>query len=146
MKNESKIIGIALILVVIVGFIAFGVGMAFQRARLARGFYYGRPMMNFQYGVRPQNFGFGPNIGFNGMQMRRGVLNGTITGISGNQVTLKLPDGSTRAVNLSSSTQYSQLSTASQSNLQNGQNVTITGQTSSNGSVSAQTLRINPGQ
>ena len=146
MKNESKIVGIALILIVIIGFIAFGVGMAFQRVRLAGGFYYGRPGV-VRYGFGSGRFGM---MGYGGMMngswMRNGVLNGTISAISGNQVTIKLPDGSTRTISLSSSTQYSQLSTASQSNLQQGQNVTITGQISQNGSISAQTFRINPAQ
>lgn len=144
MKEQKSTI-VAIILIIIVAVIAFWGGIAFQRVHSNRAYsvmpgsmngfgqgrFMGRPMMGF--GTRSGQAGFA-----------RGAVNGTVTNISGNQVTVKLPNGITRTVNLSSTTQYLQTSTASQNSLSLGQNVTIMGQGSQNGSLSAQTVTINP--
>lgn len=138
MKDGQKVFLIGIIVLVIIAFIAFGIGMAFQRVRLSR-FYSVRSGVGMYAGPM-RGWTMGPQMmrGY-----RTGALSGTITNISGNTVIVKLSNGSTKTINLSSSTQYSQVSTASQSNLQQGQNVTITGQLQQGGSLNANSLRIN---
>ncbi len=138
--NGKKVIGIIIVAVLVMVF-AFALKVSVQRERLNRIYYgYGyMPGMRGRYGfLRGTNrFVFPRRI------FQRGVLNGIITGISGNQITVKMPNGTIRTVSLSALTQYQQLSTVDQNSLKPGQNVTVYEQ-GINGTTSAQTVRINP--
>jgi hypothetical protein len=135
--NQKPVLlgGLLLILVLVIGF-AFGMFFFRLRSyRLAQTIPYGRNFTNFNFGGR----------GFPGrpsMMMGRGGINGQITGIAGNQVTVQLFDGSTRTINLSGSTTYTKVSQAAQTSLQKGQNISVTGSVAADGTVSAQSVRI----
>ena len=138
----------AIIAILIIGVILFGFIVTMQRSRLRR--FYNWPGAVNVYRMREVMRGRFWQPGFSVMRPRfgfqSGLINGTITNISGSGITIKLPDGTNRTVNITSSTQYSQLTTVTQSNLKQGQNVTITGQLDQKGSLSAQQLRINLSQ
>jgi hypothetical protein len=68
---------------------------------------------------------------------------GQVSALTGNQITITFPNGSAQTVILTGTTVFSQLSPATQANLKTGENVTIFGQRSADGSVSAQSVRIN---
>jgi hypothetical protein len=137
------------VLIAIVGVIAFLGGVMFQRIHSNNSYSAGS---NFRYGVGQRGFMrgwygmMGNQANRQGVSLGRGIVNGTISGINGNQITIKLPNGLARTIDLSSSTQYLQINPATQTTLIQGRNVTVTGQISQDGSVSAQTVSINPAQ
>ncbi len=77
---------------------------------------------------------------------RGGVVMGSIFSISGNIITVKLADGSSKNILLSGSTTYSNTAPAQASDLKVGSNVAVFGTTNSDGSVTASNVQINPEQ
>jgi hypothetical protein len=77
---------------------------------------------------------------------RGGAVIGSILSISGNIMTVKLADGSSKNIVLSSSTTYSNTAPAQESDLKVGSNVAVFGTTNSDGSVTATSVQINPEQ
>jgi len=69
------------------------------------------------------------------------ITAGTITGIDGDTITLKLTDGSTVKVTSSSDTTVTTSETSSVSDLAKGDTVTVSGTKDSDGNVSATTVR-----
>ncbi len=131
------IIGIIVVLVAII--VGFYVGTVYQRRQPVRFGSAATPMMRGMWqrpmmGRRMMGRQFAP--------MGRGVA-GQITGISGNQITVKLNNGNTQTVTLSNTTNYTKTETTNQSALQQGDNVIIAGQPAQDGSINAQTIRIN---
>ncbi|SRR6266404_1210434 len=105
--------------------------------------------MQFQKGKTPARGQFGANGTFtrgagrggaNGMAVR-----GQIISADNNSVTVKMMDGSTKIVILSSGTMIGKTTTASASDLTNGSNVTVFGTTNSDGSITAQNVQIGNG-
>lgn len=89
-----------------------------------------------------QRRGFGNRNFANRGFMGRGA-SGQITNISGNTVTITLPNGTTEKINLSNSTAYSKIDSASQGDLKQGETILVVGSKSQDGSISAQSIRIN---
>ncbi len=69
---------------------------------------------------------------------------GDIISQDANSITVKLADGSTKIVLLGSSTTYSNTQTASMSDLKQGLKVAVFGTANSDGSVTAQSVQLNP--
>lgn len=131
MKNKNLIIAI-LILIVGAGAGFFG-GMKYrdhqiskQRASFAGG--------NFQ------------RNGANGTAGRIGVrgVEGNILSVDDKGITVKLTDGSSKIVLISDTTQINQALAATKTDLKVGTMVAVFGQTNSDGSVTAQSIQINP--
>lgn len=73
-------------------------------------------------------------------------VNGEVISADDKSITVKLDDGSSKIVLLSDATQINQATTAAKADLKVGVKVTAFGQTNTDGSVSAQSIQINPQQ
>ena len=115
------------ILVVIVGAGAFFGGMQFQKSQ--------RP----GFGQRGQ---LGLQLGRNGQSGR--PVSGEIVSMDDKSITVKLMDGSSKIVILSSSTAINKQATGSASDLKTGERVLVVGTQNSDGSVTGQSILLNP--
>ncbi|MFH0864076.1 MAG: DUF5666 domain-containing protein [Candidatus Gottesmanbacteria bacterium] len=98
---------------------------------------------------RSGNFNFS---GGNG-QFRRGmggpgsngnIARGQIIDVSDNNLTVKLPDGSSKIIILSDDSTISKSATGSRSDLKSGETVAVFGTSNSDGSLTAQNVQLNP--
>lgn len=71
-----------------------------------------------------------------------GFTSGSIVGKDGTTITLKLTDGSTKYVLYSASTTISMTDTGSESDLVTGKDVTVSGTTNSDGSITATRIQL----
>ncbi len=126
MKNHWII---TIILVIAVGIAGFFVGMQYQK--MQRGNFAGR-----FGGAGFQRFG-----GTNGAN--RPVL-GQIISSDANSITVKLMDGSSKIVIVSSSTTINKAATGTKDDLKQGSTVAVFGTANSDGSVTAQNIQLNP--
>lgn len=131
MKKNTIIITV--VLVIIVGAGAFWGGTKYQQSRQAsvarqfaggQGGRMGQGQGNRTVGLRP--------------------VDGEIISSDASSITVKLADGSSKIVILSDNTQISQSSTAGKSDLKVGEKVAVFGQQNSDGSITAQTVQLNP--
>lgn len=127
MKKEYIII---LLLVIIVGASAFFTGMKYQQSKTPTG-----RLGNFQ-GVRNGNFG-------QRVQGPRPV-NGEIISVDDKSITVKLQDGSSKIIILSDTTAINKSSEGSKEDLKAGEKVAAFGQENYDGSVTAQSIQLNP--
>jgi hypothetical protein len=81
-----------------------------------------------------------------GGQGRNGFrpVSGTILSADDKSVTVKLPDGSSKIIILSGTTAINQATTATTAELKVGTTVAVFGTTNSDGSVTAQSIQLNP--
>jgi len=129
-----------IILIIIFAGVGFYGGTLYQknqtRASFARGGFGG---VGGRFGGGQGGFGGGQ--GANGMIPVRGQIVSSGNG----SVTVKLNDGSSKIVNLTSTTSISKTTTGSTSDMKSGQMVTAIGTTNSDGSVTAQTVLVGNG-
>lgn len=124
-KNTGIIVAVVLIILA-------GVG----------GFFAGKQYQTMQRGTRGQ-------FGANGQFVRRFGQNGTaavgqIISQDSNSITVKMQDGSTKIILLSSQTVINKQATGSASDLKQGETVAAFGTTNSDGSITAQNIQLNP--
>ncbi len=130
MKQNN--IGLLLVVAVVVGGAGFFGGMKYQQSQSPqRQFGLG----NAQGGARGQ--------GGAGRQGFRPIA-GQIVSADAQSVTVKLSDGSTKIALLTSKTQIDQATAATVSDLKAGAPVSVFGTTNSDGSVTAQSVQLNP--
>lgn len=109
--------------------------------------------MQYEKGKAPTAAG---GLGANG-QFRRGAggaaganafraTTGTIISADAKTMTVKLADGSSKIVILSSTSTIGKYAAATSTDLTAGQTVQVFGSTNSDGSVTAQTIQLNPPQ
>lgn len=134
----------------VVGMLAFAGGMQFQKSRQPAW-----PTMMGRLGDGPnQGVGFG-----NGQDRktsstmagnRQGFMGrpvaGEITAVNKDTMTVKMNDGSSKIVVLSTKAAINRTTTASASDLVVGQTVVVFGQSNEDGSVTAQNIQLNPMQ
>jgi subtilase family serine protease len=134
MKNNLISI---LIVAVVVGAVCFFAGMQYQRSQ--------RQAFGGQFAANGQRAG---NTGqFQGVTNRAGGLrpvNGEIVASDNNSITVKLQDGSSKIILVDSKTQINKAATATKSDLKNGEKVVVFGQENSDGTVTAQSIQLNP--
>jgi len=129
MKNKNIIITIVLLL--LVGGGAFFGGMKYQQSREPAFF-------RQSAGRQGQRFGNGGNrTGFR-------PVNGEIISSDDKSITVKLPDGSSKIVLFSDKTEINKAAQATRDDLKVGETVAVFGQENSDGSVTAQTIQLNP--
>lgn len=124
-----------IILLIVFAGAAFYGGMQYQKSQTRAGF------VRFAGGGGRFGGGFGGGPGANGMMPVRGQ----VVSSSNNTVTVKLNDGSSKIVDLTSQTTINKTTTGSSSDLKSGETVTAIGTTNSDGSVTAQTVLIGNG-
>jgi len=129
-----------IILIIVFAGAAFYGGMQYQKSQTRAGF------ARFAGAGGGGRFGGGQG-GFGGGQGASGMMpvRGQVVSSSNNTVTVKLNDGSSKIVDLTSQTTISKTTTGSSSDLKSGETVTAIGTTNSDGSVTAQTLLIGNG-
>lgn len=130
-KNAKIIIAIV---VAIVAAGAFFGGMKYQESRgrtFAQGNFGGDHAGQQGDQGRQRNQGFRP-------------VNGEIISQDDTSVTVKLQDGSSKIVLFSDNTTLNKATTASKSDLKNGERIAVFGTENSDGSLTAQTIQLNP--
>jgi Cu/Ag efflux protein CusF len=81
---------------------------------------------------------------FGGQNANFRPVRGQVLSMSNNSLTVKMSDGSTKLVVLSSSTAFMQSTKAVLSDVKTGDTVNVVGTQNSDGSVTAQDVQINP--
>lgn len=136
MNNSQIVMGVGI--AVVVGALGFFGGMKYQESKA--------PM--FRNGQFAQTFQGGERSGSGQTRMTTrafgGATMGEITSLDDTSMTVKLQDGSSKIVNLSGSTTYNKAAEGSKSDLKVGDRVAAIGTPSSDGSVTAQSIQINP--
>jgi hypothetical protein len=128
MKNNYIVTAI---LVLIVGAATFYGGMQYQKSQ--RGQFAG------QFGGnRGQGGQFGRGVKGGGMVL------GQVMSKDDKSITVKLQDGSSKIVILSGSTTINKQATGTKDDLNSGERVAVFGTTNSDGSVTAQSIQLNP--
>lgn len=137
MKQATMIVIASIIVSVVVGFFA---GVKYQQTK--------QPSFAFQGRFPGQN-----GTGQNGAQrpsgnMRNGggQIIGTILSMDASSITVKLADGSSKIILLTSSTTYAKEAEGAKTDLKVGDRVGGFGTTNQDGSITAQSIQINPMQ
>jgi hypothetical protein len=128
MKNPTII---AIIVLIVGGGAGFFAGMKYQQSKT--------PVFAGRNGG-----GFGGARGGGGTRNGFTPVNGQIINNGNNSITVQLPDGSSKIVLVTGSTQINKASLGTAADLTNGQKVAVFGSTNSDGSVTAQNIQINP--
>ena len=131
--NKNTILIIAIVLIVVA---------------LGGGFFAGMQYQKTQRGTFAAAFGNGNSTGARGFgggnfQGSRPIT-GQIVSVSDNTMTVKLSDGSTKIVILSTSTSINKADKGSISDLKVGDTVATFGSANSDGSITAQNVQLNP--
>lgn len=130
-----------IVLVIVVGAGAFFGGMKYQQSKRTTQFrgVNGVPgtVQGGAQGQRQGGQGAGNRMGFQ-------PVNGDIINSDAQSITVKLADGSSKIVILSDKTVINKASTATKADLTTGQKVAVFGATNTDGSVTAQSIQLNP--
>lgn len=142
-KNKQSLIVPLAIVAVVFGAGGFFGGMKYQQSKVPSFNFGDRAGMAGQFGNRQ---GLGQNGGQAGTQARRmvGQNFGDILSIDDKSMTIKLADGSSKIILLSNSTTYNKETSGELADLKVGDMVGVFGQSNTDGSITAQTVQINP--
>ncbi len=135
---QSKTIGIAVVALIIGGVIGYVVPHS-AAAKAPTGFA-GRTGAVGQFGRGGFTRGAAGTNGTNSGN----VLTGTVVSVAGQDVTIKMPDGSSRLVLVTPNTTVSKSVTGSLSDVTSGSNVLVSGTSNSDGSLSADLIQLRP--
>ena len=119
MKNNLLI---TIIIAVVFGAVGFYAGMKYQQSQRAR---------MFGAGQRQSRTGFRP-------------VNGEIIGVDDKSITVKAQDGSSKIVFISDTTAITRSAEGSVADLKEGQTVGVFGIENADGSITAQSIQLNP--
>jgi flagellar basal body-associated protein FliL len=131
MKNTNTIIIIAVILIIVAAAGGFFGGMMYQKSQASTLSAAGRGNFAARFGQAGQNAANRP-------------VRGQVLSISDTTLTVKMSDGSTKIVVLSSSTAFAQSAKAALTDVKTGDTVNVVGTANSDGSVTATDIQINP--
>ncbi len=131
MKGNSMIMTV--VIAVVVGAIAFYGGMKYDASQNTKS------QSSLQGGAGGNGGYFRRGGGSNGQAVR-----GQVVSSDANSITVKLSDGSSKIINTSGSTMFTQSSKASASDVKNGTTVAAFGTNNSDGSITATNVQINP--
>ena len=141
MKNQQHLYLIGGIILIIAVIFSFRLGAVVQRRNdtsTNKPLPFGRSAMPMGQRTIPFPFGYG-----NKNNNQNNGLSGQIIKVSGNQITIMQQNGKTQTITLSNNATYTKIDQANQSNLAAGQMISVFGPSSRNGSVTAQSVRIN---
>ncbi len=140
MKQQSNQIStVAIAIIIVVGVLGFLGGMKYQSIK--------QPTPNRQFTGARDGSGM-QNGGMRNGAGGRGGMNRPVTGevISSDEksITVKLPDGSSKIVLVTTTTAINKATQATKTDIITGSKVAVFGQTNSDGSVTAQNIQLNP--
>ena len=137
---DKKLISISLVTLVVAGTLGFFGGMKYAQSKgssvnpsFAQGVGQNRMMGGLQSGTK--RVGAGPAGGF---------VSGDILSKDDKSITVKMRDGSSKIVFYSGTTSVGKAVAGTAADLVTGQQVTVSGTTNSDGSVTAQQIQIRP--
>ncbi len=131
---NTKTIGV-IVALILVGGGAFYAGTVYQQGQTAS-----TASTRGQYG-NGQGAAGGAR---GGMRAGSGFSSGTVVTLDANDMSIKLPSGSTQIILLSTSTQVMKSAAGTLADLSQGAMVTVTGASNSDGSITAQSVQIRP--
>ncbi len=129
MKNTTIII--TFLLLIVVGAGAFFAGMKYQQSKPSR---FSQQFNGMQ----------GQRTGMMGNRTNLRPVSGEIIASDDKSITVKLQDGSSKIVLVSSQTTINKAAQATKDDLKSGEQVAVFGQENSDGSVTAQNIQLNP--
>lgn len=128
----NKTVIIAIVCIIIAGAGGFFGGMQYQKSKAPSfGGFGGNGQFRQRFGQGGQNAAFRP-------------VRGQVISADATSLTVKMPDGSSRIVVLSGSTQFVKSTSGAKSDIKTGDTVMVIGTSNSDGSVTAQDVQINP--
>ena len=142
-----------IITLVIIGAGAFYGGMKYAQSKSTQGFTQGdfQNLSNLSPEERQQRFQQIGSAGMLGMRGARtgdetvsGLANGEIISKDESSITIKLPDGGSKIVFYSGSTEVGKFTSGSPDDLEIGKSVTINGKANEDGSITAQSIQLRP--
>lgn len=145
MKNQNMIVG-GVAIAIVAGGVGFAGGTTYQRSQLMSNFQNrgeGRPMMQGQ-NANTKMGGKQATQGVPGQMGRGGAIAGEVTAKDDKTITVKMSDGSSKNIVLSSATTYRMASESNLGNIEVGKTVAIFGTANSDGSTTATSIEINP--
>jgi flagellar basal body-associated protein FliL len=131
MKNTNTVIIVAVILVIVAAAGGFFGGMMYQKSQVSALGAAGRGSYAARFGQAGQSAANRP-------------VRGQVLSMSDTTLTVKMSDGSTKIVVLSSSTAFAQSAKAALTDVKTGDTVNVVGTANSDGSVTATDIQINP--
>ena len=137
MKNKNNNLIVTIVIVVLVGALAFYGGMQYEKSKSSTS---AMGAAGGQFAGGQGGFGRGAGGAGGAAGSRRAGGNATmgqIVSINGDTMTVKLQDGSSKIVDLSDKTTFTKSSTATKADFKAGDTVTAFGTTNSDGSVTA---------
>jgi hypothetical protein len=139
MKHNNWVLTIGIALVV--GAAAFFGGIQYQKMQMRSNI---QGMMMRVEGGQGGNRAFG--MGTGGRAARNGMepIIGEVVSQDADSITVKLQDGSSKIVNIASSTTISKTDSGAKEDIKVGTQIAAFGTTNSDGSVTAQNLQLNP--
>ena len=147
----NKIITTVLVVAVLVGGATFYGGMKYAQNDSSRGFGQGdfENLRNLSPEERQQHFQeAGANMGGTfreGMDRQgNGFMVGEIISKDDQSITVSMPDGGSRIIFYSETTEISKFTDGNSEDLEVGKTISANGETNSDGSVTAQTIQIRP--
>lgn len=142
---NKNIIIIIIIVAVVFGGAGFFGGMTYQRSKGAQnGFGVGnfRDMSSEQRQQVAQQFNGNANAQNKGVRIGGGFISGEILSQDEKSVTIKLPDGGSKIVFFSDSTEINKLSAGNKDDLQIGKTTVVGGEANQDGSINAKTIQV----
>jgi len=139
MKQQSTVITIVLALVA--AGIGFYGGMKYQQSKPSQ---FTQQFRNGNFNGSGNGTGNGTGQRTGGVRNGGGQILGTILSIDNTSMTVKLADGSSKILLLSTNTTYAKEAAGAMSDLKVGDRVGAFGTTNGDGSVTAQSVQINP--
>jgi len=141
-KNMKKIIPIIIVLIIIAGGAFYG-GMKYGQNKNPLSNFSRQNFQNLSSEQRQQLFQ--GNVGGN---FQRGAgsnfLSGEVIAKDEQSLTLKMPDGGSKIVFFSTSTQISKMTDGSINDIEIGKQIMVLGQQNSDGSYTAKTIQLSP--
>jgi hypothetical protein len=133
-----------IIIAIVVAAAAFYGGLTYEKGKVASSFASAGGRFGSRYGGGQGGFqGGGTGAGGASGMMR--PISGQIVSTGSNTITVKLSDGSSKIVDLSSQTKINKTTQGTVSDLTTGQQVTTFGTANSDGSITAQAVNVGNG-
>jgi hypothetical protein len=140
--NKNKKIGLGIVGVIVLIGVFYG-GMIYGKSQIPT-----RGAQAFDPNNMPSGMPSGiPNAGINNVKNRAGfggITSGEIISKDDKGITIKLQDGGSKIIFLSTTTTVAKTATGSITDLTVGTQVFVTGTTNTDGSITAQTVQIRP--